>query len=275
MTGAPVSLRLYHYLDAVHPWLAEKYAALVIGAPRTVIEASGGRFWIDPLSNFGRELMSGVDHEPVMRRILNAYLRPGAVFVDVGANEGYFSVAAAKQCAPGGRVIAVEPQPRCRRVIERNWDLNGIDFAELAACAVSDRRGSTVMFLHPATNTGATSTIRSSRLGGRRVTVECLTLSAVFERHRIGRADLVKVDIEGGEYEAVLGSPELFVPSRLGAVALEYHPEILKRRRLNPSDIHRFLTNAGYIVDQRFSSAPAGSSHEMVVYAGGTAPTTT
>jgi hypothetical protein len=46
--------------------------------------------------------------EPPLSEWIRRALRPGDVFVDVGANVGYFTMLAARAVAPGGLVVAVE-----------------------------------------------------------------------------------------------------------------------------------------------------------------------
>jgi len=76
--------------------------------------------------------------------------------------------------------------------------------------------------------------------------VQCLTLAEIFRRHRIETCALLKIDIEGWEYEAVLGSPKLFRDGRIKAIALELHPPLLLRRGLDSAKITGFLADCGY-----------------------------
>ena len=58
--------------------------------------------------------------EPNEFAFLDQVLKPGMVFVDVGANDGYFTLFAARRLGPTGRVIAVEPSSRERVNLQRN-----------------------------------------------------------------------------------------------------------------------------------------------------------
>jgi hypothetical protein len=72
------------------------------------------------------------------------------------------------------------------------------------------------------------------------------TLRKLFASKRIERVDLLKMDIEGYEYEAVLGSKEVFSARKVNRIALELHPELLSRRGKNAGEITDFLTSCGY-----------------------------
>ena len=91
---------------------------------RRVIETVHGRFLVSPVSHLGYQLTHG-EYEPAMTAVLGRYLKQGDVFVDLGANEGYFSVIASPLVGSAGRVIAIEPQSRLQNTIQENLALNG------------------------------------------------------------------------------------------------------------------------------------------------------
>ena len=246
--------------------LARRFAG-VRHEGRTAVSTPYGAFWIDPVSILGRRLSAGQVPEPETVRALEAYLSPGSVFVDLGANEGLFTVQAAKRCGERGRVVAVEPQPRCREVLERNCQLNACSNVTIVPLAVSDRTGTMTLYLSGSTNTGATSLVRPGHLARNTIRVSCMPLDQLLDSRGVRIVDLLKMDIEGGEYEAVLGSPALFHSGRIRALALEYHPDILGRRKHRPLDIHEFLLAGGYEIDPVLNACdPPGMAAGLAVY---------
>lgn len=185
---------------------------------------------------------------------LQDYLKPGCVFVDIGANEGFFSIIGAKLVGLTGTVIAVEPQSRLKSVLLSNCDYNDVHTIRHLAIAISDYTGFAEMHISPDTNPGSTAMWRSTRYRLPTERVETLTLAELLDRENIGYAELVKMDIEGAEYEAILGSRDLFRNGRVRALALELHPSAIRSRGLDPDAIHSFLINAGYELDKRFSN---------------------
>ena len=205
-----------------------------------------GRFWVDPASYIGLTLLEHGIYEPEMLAVVRHFVGPGDTYVDVGANEGYFAVVGALRAGPEGRVVAVEPQHRLHAVLLRNFSLNAVNNAVIAPYAVSDQPGEAALHLTPGVNNGASSLIRQTRYPLRRQVVQCLTLSEIFRLHAVQTCALLKIDIEGWEYEAVLGSPDLFQSGRIKAIALELHPPLLARRGLDPGKITAFLSACGY-----------------------------
>jgi FkbM family methyltransferase len=235
-------------LFRVRPALAASWLKQALRLRRRDIETQFGLFYIDPFSQFGVALASDRGYEPEMRAALEHFLGPRGTFVDVGANEGFFAVMGSRLVGAAGKVIAVEPQSRLKDVVERNLRLNEAVNATLVSCAISDRDGSVELFVSPDMNTGSTSMHNSTRYRLPVESVPMTTLARLFETHGIQDADLVKMDIEGSEYEAVLGSPELFRSGRIRAFTFELHDSAIAARGRDPGAVTRFLSDCGYRV---------------------------
>ncbi len=92
-------------------------------------------FTVAPL-HFGGPL-----YEPRTARCLRDRLPPGGVFVDVGANHGYFTVMAASLLGPAGRVYAFEPNPAVVRQLEHHLQINGLSpRVTILPLALTDRQ---------------------------------------------------------------------------------------------------------------------------------------
>ena len=79
--------------------------------------------------------------EPPVQEALRRLIAPGAVFYDVGANVGFFTILGARLVGPAGRVVAFEPVPACARAVGRNIELNGFAHAEIREAAVGAAGG--------------------------------------------------------------------------------------------------------------------------------------
>ncbi len=67
--------------------------------------------------------------EPYESSLVQQYLQPGDVFLDAGANIGYFTVLAAASVGAHGHVYAFEPEPRNFQLLRYNVELNGFSSA--------------------------------------------------------------------------------------------------------------------------------------------------
>ena len=218
----------------------------LIGVQRVPVETPHGTFSLDPVSTLGAALTLGGAFEESLYNTFRLYLRPGMTFVDLGANEGYFTVVGAQMCAPGGTVLAIEPQERLLPVIAENLRHNACQEVRVANVAVSDQPGTAVLHLAPSTNNGSSGLDRATRYAVPTQSVETLTLSQLLDREGIIQVDFMKVDIEGFEYEALLGSPGLFREHRIKVMALELHGPRLAARGKAEADITSMLERFGY-----------------------------
>lgn len=78
-------------------------------------------------------------YEPHVTGELRRLLKAGMVFVDVGANIGYFTMLAASLVGPGGKVIAFEPNEDNCDLVRRSTQANGFTTVELHPNAVAEK----------------------------------------------------------------------------------------------------------------------------------------
>jgi FkbM family methyltransferase len=244
--AATPRLALCRLLLRIRPAIAASLIKRLIGIQRRVIHTPVGRLSVDPASDFGFRLLSGRDYEPELTAAFRTLLKPGDACVDIGANEGWFSILAAQLTGDSGRVLAVEPQDRLQAVLAANFALNGLTRLPVDPAAISDRPGEASLFLTPDTNTGASGLSRPTRYRLPCQTVRTCTLKDLLDRHSLARVTLLKMDIEGHEHEAILGSPDVFTSGRVEHLALEMHPGLLNRRGRHPGALLAFLEAAGY-----------------------------
>ncbi|HBY63822.1 MAG TPA: hypothetical protein DEH78_28690 [Solibacterales bacterium] len=216
---------------------------------RRFVDTGQGRFWINPVSDLGTSLLSG-EYEPAMRRVLEQYLRPGGTFVDLGANEGYFSVIASRLVGPEGSVVAVEPQSRLQTVIQRNLVENGCFNVQVFQCLLSGRAGTAKIALSSDMNTGGSSLFPAARYRLPQEELRTLTLDDFFSKLRVGHCDLMKVDIEGAEWDVFMNSADVLRSGRLRNIVLEIHDSILAARGLDGAVLHQHMLAQGYTADK-------------------------
>lgn len=241
------SPRLGRTLLRIRPSFLAAWVKTLLRIRRFPHPTPHGTFWVDPASYIGLTLLEDGEYEPSMRVILETALKPGDTFVDLGANEGYFTVLGARLVGPAGRVLAIEPQARLQPVIRENLRLNACANTTVAHVAVSDHDGSADIHLAPSTNNGATSLRRPTRYAVSTETVPLATLSRVLDDHGVSAIQLLKIDIEGWEHEAIRGSEALFRSGRVRALVLEVHPHLLAARGLgNGDDLTALLADCGY-----------------------------
>jgi FkbM family methyltransferase len=141
------------------------------------------------------------EHEPEVTAVIRRFIKPGATFFDVGANAGFFTLIARDL---GAKVHAFEPNPAIVSLLLRSAPPEDPRVAAIPA-ACSDRSGALALYLDDDTNTGMASVEKPS---GRWIDVPVITLSEYW-RATDATPDLMKVDVEGHEYQVLRGAAEL------------------------------------------------------------------
>ncbi|MCZ6671556.1 MAG: FkbM family methyltransferase, partial [Verrucomicrobia bacterium] len=218
----------------------------ILRIQRVTVSTEYGDFYIDPVSNFGNALFTTKEYEPYMIKTFQKNLSEGESFIDIGANEGFFSIYASKLVGPRGKIFAIEPQERLHQIIQKNAELNQLSSFSLIKKAVSDSKGTTEIILGPDTNTGSSGFIPPVKYYSPRQSVETDTLLNIVNQTGMDTIDFAKVDVEGFEHEVILGSKELFRDKRITRIALELHGRYLESRGLNGQEIVDFLKECGY-----------------------------
>lgn len=136
--------------------------------------------------------------------------------IDVGAHHGAYAVLLGKMVQrKGGRLIAVEPNPVCFEVLEKNVQCNNLgDTVFCEQVAVLDHEDVVNISLND-----SQSQVSSSGGG---VAVAAVTLKTLIEIHKIEAIDLLIVDVEGAELPVLRGFP--WGEKVLGKVFCELHP---------------------------------------------------
>ena len=194
-----------------------------------------------PLDARGRHALL---HPPHAHPAALAFLRPGSVAIDIGANLGEWTVPLARTVGATGRVLAAEPAPRSAAALEATLAANALRQAEIIRCAVGDHDGS-AEFAVPIVTSARTDT-GTARLGPAGVGYEkesvCLrSLDSLAAEFRLNRVDLIKIDVEGHERQVLDGAQ---------AVLDRYRPTlVIETGHEAQSDrpaIHEQLRGGGY-----------------------------
>lgn len=188
-------------------WLGKRLAFLLrrlaIGllGGRPVDQLSlGARFRLHPYNNVceKRILFTPRAFDAAERDFLAGKLRPGFVFLDIGANIGGYALFVAALAGPEARILAIEPQPEIFDRLSFNIAANPFGTVKAMALAVADREGELTLFLDPRNKGEASVKIVSADHGGS-VRVPARTLLSILREEGLGAVDAIKLDVEGAE----------------------------------------------------------------------------
>lgn len=138
--------------------------------------------------------------------MLPKLLEPGATFVDVGANLGVYSMIAAHFVGPQGRVVAFEPTPEARELLEIAKQRNGFAGLVVRPEALSDHLGEADLFFDSQTELASLS--KSTSGTSKSIRVALTTLDAVHAEMDLSATSMVKLDAEGAEESILRGAKD-------------------------------------------------------------------
>jgi FkbM family methyltransferase len=217
----------------------------------------GFAYECDQRDSVAREVCYTGWYEPQETQLASRILGAGDVFVDVGANWGYFSLTAANWVGPTGRVVAFEPEPRLYRMLTSNIAANGLRSIAANQTAVAAGAGtlSFEAFRADDGNWGQSRAIGPGMVSD----FECATvgLDVALDAAGIGAVQLVKIDVEGGEGGVLAGMRAGLAGARYRYVLLECHPALLAARGESERQCVDALLAAGYRVWTIVHSADA------------------
>jgi FkbM family methyltransferase len=159
--------------------------------------------------------------------LLQALLSPRMTFLDVGAHIGEFTLVGATMVGSAGKVLAVEPLPKCAEAIRRNAAMNGMNHVKVYEGALCDRSGR-IGFLSDARQSGGWIAANPDQAA---FETQAWTLDDFLLSVGITRVDVMKLDASGNELGALRGGSKSFRGGGIGTLVMKlYHPNVTQER---------------------------------------------
>lgn len=181
-----------------------------------------GKKWVVGSHSHGCWLGS---YEYDKQQLFRHHVRPGDVVYDLGANVGFYSLLASVLTGPSGSVFSFEPAPGNLEYLRRHLELNRVNNCVVFDCAVSRSAGSAYFEVR---NARAESRLAASS-NASTCEVKVVSLDELVSAHTIAPPNLIKCDIEGGEYDALLGASGIIKQHRPIIFLATHSPEVHER----------------------------------------------
>ncbi|MDH3733902.1 MAG: FkbM family methyltransferase [Gemmatimonadota bacterium] len=165
----------------------------------------------------------------------SAAISEGDTVLDVGAHTGFFTLLAAGEVGPRGRVIAFEPFPRNVDYLRRHVDLNRFENVDVVHAAVGEASGEVGFSSGPNSYTGRVT-------GEGELTVRATTLDEHLRIVGSSGVGVLKIDVEGAEVAVLRGAESLLRQSRPIVFVAAHSPDLRQACR-------ELLESADYVVE--------------------------
>lgn len=180
---------------------------------------------------------------------ITEYLKPGDVFFDVGAHQGWLSMAAARRTGRSGRVVAFEPSPVSVKFLRFHRQMNHLTQIEIVVKAVTREDSAAMPFILEGDGDSVMNSlveienVRTGARGSTVITVEAISLDSYSQQAGL-IPRMIKIDTEGSEIWVCEGAKRLLAQSR-PALIIATHPEWLPGGQ-KIEDLFAMLTSYGY-----------------------------
>jgi FkbM family methyltransferase len=191
-----------------------------------------GRRWVVGSSTHGCWLGS---YEFPKQRLFIDEIKQGDVVFDIGAHVGFYTLLSSQIVGEQGQVVSFEPFPPNLMFLKRHIQLNRLKNVKVVEKAVSSRAGTMTFEIGPSSSMGHLA----EQVSGKSIEVETVVLDEFVRKANLPVPDLMKIDIEGAEFDCLVGAKELLQNNRI-KIFLATHGTDVHRRCLS------FLNELGY-----------------------------
>lgn len=206
----------------------------------------------------------GVPYEEELTRYLVEHLHPGSVFVDVGANAGYFSLLASVLTGPSGRAFAFEPNPPVYRLLAEHVARNALgDRVRTFEFALSDSRAEGASLFVSPVQSGLSTLLTTPDTPAeffaeyKPVPVATITFDQWREQQGVDGVDLMKIDVEGFEAHVLAGMAAALSERRIARVVCETAWDSAAHRMLVERGFRpTFLESVGALANIAYELSP-------------------
>jgi len=211
--------------------------------------------------------------------LIAQWLRPGDVFVDIGAHWGIYTLAGCRAVGPRGTVIAIEPNPASASIVEAHVTINGIRHCRLHRVGLSAEPGELSLAM-PSNTDSSWYTFRPLENTAQSVKVPVVRAETLLRELPVDANILVKIDTEGFEHQVLRGFGEILDRPRIafvleitdawlrdtGSSAAELFDD-MKQRGFHAYSLERWRRGFRRGVSLRPMPAPSGQYQYEVVFA--------
>lgn len=200
-------------------------------------------------------------------RLTLQHLQAGDVYVDVGANIGYYTLLAAQRVGVQGKVVAYEPDPDNFALLSSNVALNNLSQVHTFPYALYDKNGEGKLFLS-GDNFGDHRVYGSAEERHSRAIT--LVNGGEHVSRQTDRIDFLKIDTQGAEFFVVNGLQDVIMQNRKHLrMILEFCPYGIRHSGATGHDLLQLLDATGmqyHIIDHQQECLIPAQSHHLAAW---------
>ena len=192
------------------------------------IKVNGSQMYVDfNDGGVSRQLYLHKKRERYSTDYMKEIVRERDTIIDIGANSGYYALLES-QLANRGEVYAIEPVPRNVQLLKKNIELNDYKNIQVFPFAIGGSGGMRKIYLYDKGNLCSfKKNIQNNPAG--KMDVLMMTLDNFVEKYVSGDPALIRMDVEGYEYEIIKGMSDLLESNKPLILFIELHPFMMSK----------------------------------------------
>lgn len=209
-------------------------------------------------------ILSNGTYEDEIGKLIRISLNEGDTALDVGGNIGLQSIRMSQSVGKSGNVFAFEPLNYLQEKFRNNIALNRANNVTLLPYALSDIESEAEFTVDPQTWNQGTFSLSDNQQGAQKQMVAVKVADQVPELASLNSLSLVKIDVEGFEYQVLLGM-KVLLQKHKPRIIFEYDDNYWKKTGQDMQSCHLFLTGLGYTLYQidKFGCDLISSANEI------------
>lgn len=152
-------------------------------------------------------------------RFIREHLKTGRIVIDVGANVGYYTWLFASKVGSKGHIYAIEPEPRLFWELQQTLKISNLSNVTLIQCALGSKHDKATFYYGKFSGWGSLyySEDHAKHINST-IEVEIKTIDQLVKENSIQKVDLLKIDVEDGDFEVLKGAENTLI---------RYEPDIV------------------------------------------------
>lgn len=194
-----------------------------------LVKNHDGKFWCRPYDS--DTLMISDNHEDFLQKKIEA--KKNDIVIDIGANIGKYAIRCGNSVGEQGKVYAIEVEPKTYDILCKNIKLNKLEKRVIPIkLAITDKIGKSSFYV----SKGRSDISSIHDKWAEKIEVDTMTIDELIKKEKLTKVNLIQMDIQGAEYETILGSSnsiknriiEKFVIETHGRKNFELIPPLLQ-----------------------------------------------
>lgn len=193
-----------------------------------IAKVNGSQMYIDfNDEGISKQLYLHKERERFSTDYMKEIVKEQDTIIDIGANTGYYALLESR-LAHKGKVYAIEPVPKNAWLLNQNIDLNNYENVSWFPLAIGGENGEGEMYVYEKGNLCSfTKNIQNEAT--EKITVPIMTLDSFVEKLVSGDPTLIRMDVEGYEYQIIKGMTELLRSDKPLVLFIELHPFMMSK----------------------------------------------